>query len=233
MYQIEKGNCYKLIKTIPDNSIDLILTDPPYEYVSGGKGNTSLCASTIKLKESIKDFSDGFDYAIFNEFLRVQKVPNMMIFCSNNQVADICKWFQDKKLLTTILIWCKTNPIPMCKGNYLSDLEFCIYVHGAGATFNQETPFDYKRKAYVAPMVNSNIKVHPAQKPQELLTRYIALHSNKGDTVLDCFMGGGSTGVACIKLDRNFIGFEITDKYFDIAKARIDTEASKQSTKLF
>jgi site-specific DNA-methyltransferase (adenine-specific) len=74
-----------------------------------------------------------------------------------------------------------------------------------------------------------SIAVHPTQKPVDLLRYLIRTYSNEGDTILDNTMGSGSTGVACIKEKRNFIGIELDDKYFDIAKKRIETE-SKQLT---
>lgn len=220
---LRKGDCLELLKTIDDNSIDLILTDPPYELKNGGEGKSELSKRTTKLKTDIEFMSNSFDMDnVFTEFMRVCKEPNMLIFCSNRQIEKILHWFSDKGVTTTVLCWVKPNPIPSANGNHLSDIEYCIYVRGKGVTFNNDVPFDYKRKAYISPLVSPINRFHPAQKPGELLKRYIELHSNVGDTILDPFMGSDSTGVWCKKLDRNFIGFEITDKYFDIATQRID-----------
>jgi DNA modification methylase len=130
-------------------------------------------------------------------------------------------WFEQHNLITTLLCWHKTNPTPLCNGKHLSDLEFIVYIRSKGSTFNNDTPFDYKRKCFTSGVVSVKNRMHTAQKPIELLRQYILLCSNEGDTVLDCFMGSGSTGVACCETNRNFIGVEIDKNYFDIAKQRI------------
>lgn len=228
-----KGDCIELLKTLPDKSVDLILTDPPYEYQNGGGGSSSLGSRAGKRNDDIEFISYSFDMnTVFNEFIRVCKIPNMLIFCSNRQISKIMGWFEnyDKNLSVTLLTWVKTNPIPTANNCYLSDLEFCIHVKGSGATINNDVPFDYKRKAYISKLVTID-RFHPAQKPDELLKRYLMVHSNENDVVLDCFMGSGSTGVMCKKLNRNFIGIEITDKYFDIAQKRIN--GTYKDNKLF
>lgn len=65
-------------------------------------------------------------------------------------------------------------------------------------------------------------RIHPTQKPVPLMEYLVKTYSNAGDTVLDCFMGSGPVGVACAKLDRNFIGIELDEEYFKIAKERIE-----------
>lgn len=142
-------------------------------------------------------------------------------------------YFEKLKLTPTLLVWNKTNPSPLCNGKHLSDLEFIVYVRGKGATFNNGTPFEYKKKCYTSPVVGKKDRIHTAQKPIELLRRYIELSSNEGDTVLDCFMGSGSTGVACVKYKRNFIGIEIDKQYFEIAEKRIKDEEAIMKRKLF
>ena len=122
-------------------------------------------------------------------------------------------------------MWSKTNPIPLCFGSYVSDIEYIVYVHTKGSYFNNNVPFDYKKKTKRYPIIIENVnKFHPAQKPVEMLEELIEVHTNPNDVVLDCFMGSGSTGVACMRRKRNFIGIEIEEKYFDIAKMRITSE---------
>ena len=216
-------DCINVLKIIPDGSVDLILTDPPYEHINGGGGNSELGQRAGKLKTNIDFMSNSFDMdSVFTEFLRVCKIPNMLIFCSNRQISRIMSFFENKGLVVTLLEWVKTNPIPTMNGCYLSDIEYCVYVHGKGATFNSDSvPYDYLRKAYISGLVSTD-RFHPAQKPDELIKRYLTLHSNEGDVVLDCFMGSGTTGVWCKKLNRDFIGVEIDKKWFDIAQQRIN-----------
>ena len=223
MIQLFNGDCLDILKTIPNHSIDLILTDPPYLHPHlGGLGNSALANRASKLKADIDFMSDGFDYeTVFAELMRVCKIPNMLIFCSNAQISTFMRWFEDKDLSVTLLEWVKTNPIPTAFGNYLSDVEYIVCVRGKGATFNNSVPFDYKRKAYISAIESNANRFHMAQKPIPLLEKLLEVHSNKGDTVLDCFMGSGSTGVACKKLERSFIGVEREQKYFEISEKRI------------
>lgn len=224
---LKQGDCLELMKQVQDNSIDLILTDIPYEYDNHGGGKNELGNRKLTKDKHIDFMSSGIPYnEVFNEFIRICKTPNLLIFCSNKQIAKIMTWFENsdniKNVSVTLLCWNKTNPIPACNGKYLSDLEFIVYVRGKGATFNNDTPFEYKHKCYISPIVSSKNRLHPAQKPIELLERYVLLHSKEDDTILDCFMGSGSTGIACMNTNRNFIGFELDENYFKIAKDRIE-----------
>ncbi len=224
--QLYKGDCLELMKGLPDKSIDLILTDPPYELnMIGGSGKNCFSERKLVKEKHIGFISNGFNYdLIFNDFLRLCKVPNMLIFCSNAQVSKIMGWFEEKGLYTTLLVWHKTNPIPLCNKTYLSDVEFVVYIRGKGATFNNDTPFEYKSKVYTSPIVSNAKRLHPTQKSVLHLMQYIKLHSKEGDTILDPFMGSGTTGVAAVKNNRNFIGYEINEEFFKIAEQRIENE---------
>lgn len=216
------GNCLDEMKMIPDKSIDLILTDPPYELKNHGGGKNEF-ANRDLVTGKIEFISNGFDYdVVFEEFLRICKIPNILIFCSNNQVSKVMSWFESRNLSVTLLIWHKTNPSPLCNGKHISDVEFIVYVRGKGATFNNSTPFSYKSKVFTSPIVSKKERLHPTQKSVMMLEQYVNLHSREGDIVLDCFMGSGSTGVACMNTNRKFIGIELNETYFNIAKERIE-----------
>lgn len=235
--KLYNDDCLNILKTIRDKSVDLIVTDPPYELDNhGGTAGTELGKRRLVCdKENYVGFMGrGFDIdSIFSQLLRICKIPNMFIFCSNKQISKIMGYFENIGLPTTLLCWNKTNPTPLCNGKHLSDLEFIVYVREKGSTFNNDTPFDYKRKCFTSSVVPVKNRMHTAQKPIELLKRYILLCSNEDDTVLDCFMGSGSTGVACIHTNRNFIGIEIDKNYFNVAKERIVEEENKLKNKLF
>lgn len=226
-----KGDCFEVIKKMPDKSVDLILTDVPYLLDNHGGGNTDLAQRKLVKEKHIDFMSSGIDYnVIFPEFVRICKKPNMLIFCSNDQVPFFMKWFIDNKLKTTLLVWEKTNPSPLCNGKYLSDLEFVVYVHTNGSTFNNNCPFAYKRKLYTSPIVNNKNRLHPAQKNIKQLEQYIQLHSNNDDTIFDPYVGSGSTCIACINTNRNYIGIERDEYYYNIACQRIsDLKKEKES----
>jgi DNA modification methylase len=233
-FKIYNDDCVKIMKTLPSKSIDMVLTDPPYMFSQ--KGGMKGCFSkwARKINDEIDFISKGFDQDIvFNEFLRLCKIPNIIIFCSNSQLGKTITFFENLDLKVDVLVWSKTNPIPLCFGSYVSDIEYIVYVHSRGSCFNNDVPFDYKKKTKRYPIIIENIsKFHPAQKPVEMLEELVEVHTNLNDVVLDCFMGSGSTGVACMRRKRNFIGIEIEEKYFDIAKMRITSE-EKDNTLLW
>ncbi|MDD3397920.1 MAG: DNA methyltransferase [Clostridia bacterium] len=213
------GDCLEVMKQIPDKSIDLIITDPPYELDTHGGGDR------VKWKnihnKFIDEFSCGFEYEnVFNEFMRICKTPNILIFCSNKQISKIMSWFENKKLSTTLICWHKEGYIPFSNGKHMSDVEFIVYVRAKNAHWNNSVDSKLKSK-----VIKSNWrihkKLHPTQKSIEIMEHLINLHSFENDIVLDAFMGSGTTGVACMNLNRKFIGIELDENYFEIAKNRI------------
>ena len=222
---IYNEDCIQGLKRIPDNSVSLVVTDPPYIVENHGSGKSALTNRATNKKGDIKDIANGFDYeACFEELLRVCKVPNMFIFCSTQQVSQTMSFFEKKKLSVILLVWNKTNPSPLCNGRYVNDIEFCVYVRGKGATFNNDTPFQYKKRVYTSSICPDGNKLHPTQKPVELIKQYILQHSNEGDLVLDPFMGSATTAIACLRTNRNYIGFEINEEYWHTANERINAE---------
>lgn len=233
-YKLYNGDCVEVMRSMGDNSVDLIITDPPYECENHGGGKTDLASRKLVKNKHIDFMSNGIDYgSVFEQMIRVCKVPNFLIFCSNKQVSKIMGYFENIGLTVTLLVWEKTNPVPLCNGKHLSDCEFIVYVRGKGATFNNDTPFEYKKKVYTSSIVSAKNRLHPAQKPVELLEQYIKLHSNTGDTVLDCFMGSCSTGVACVNTDRSFVGIELDKDCFDLAKSRLEEHKKENGNKLW
>ena len=220
--QMINADCMAYMKDMADKSVDLILTDPPYEYENHGGGQAQLAQRQLVKDKHIDFMSVGFDYdQALTEFIRICRIPNILMFCSNKQISILMSWFDQRHIPVDLLVWSKTNPIPLCNGKYLSDCEFIVYAHGRGAVFNNECPYEYKRKVYSSPIVSNENRLHPAQKPVELLKRYILLHTMTGATVFDPFMGSGSTAIAADLTDRNFIGVELDKTYFGIAQQRL------------
>jgi len=217
-----QGDCLELMKDIEDSSIDLILTDPPYVFDNHGGGNKQR-ELTRKLEDKhIQPFSNGFDInSVFVEFERVMKSMNALIFCSNKQVSSIMSYWEQRKYSTTLLIWQKPNPIPFCNGKHVSEVEFIVYVRGKKVFFNNDVSMAEKKKVLLYPAPSSKKRLHPCEKPIPLLTHLLNIHSQKNDVVLDCFMGAGSTGIACLNTNRQFIGIELDQTYFEIANKRI------------
>jgi DNA modification methylase len=150
------------------------------------------------------------------------KKINIYIYCSKKQIPILLEYAINKKLNYDILTFNKTNPTPLCNNKYLSDTEYIIFLRERGVKIfgNYHTKFTY----YIDKVNTEDKKKykHPTIKPLELIKRHIINSSNEGDTILDCFMGSGTTGVACMNTNRKFIGIELDENYFNIAKDRIE-----------
>lgn len=239
-YVLKNGDCLELIKTIPDKSIDLVVTDPPYEVaINGGSFYDSKSENyrATQYSKEIKGISDGFTPEILNEIVRVLKKVNVYFFCSQKQIPKLLDYFLNnysnkdhelyhRKINWNLLIWSKTNPIPACGNKYLSDAEYILFFREQGVKVygNYET----KKTHYETPLWVQDKKLynHPTCKPVFMLKNFIINSSQENEVVLDPFMGSGSTGEAAIKLNRKFIGFEIDEQYFETAKKRVENAIS-------
>ena len=124
--------------------------------------------------------------------------------------------------LWDLLVWNKTNPIPS-NSTWLSDVEYCLYFRERGLDVGADD-YQYKSKWFVSG-INQKDKAeydHPTIKPLELVKRHLENTTKEGDVVLDCFIGSGTTAVACKELGRNYIGFEINPEYYKIAVDRVN-----------
>jgi len=223
------------IKKISDNSIDLVVIDPPYDICTkGGKKGKSELGKQIKALESElinNNLTNAYDYSILDDLVRVMKVINIYIWCNGRQIPTYIDYFVKKlNCKMDILIWGKTNPMPLYSNKYLNDKEYCLYFRDGGLC--QPSCLNDARTIY---MSTSNMKDkrkygHPTIKPLELIRKIIRNSSNENDVILDCFLGSGTTAVACILEKRKYIGFEIDKKYYDIAIKRIaETERNDEN----
>ena len=209
------GNCYEIIKNVPDKSIDCIYTDIPYLYNTGGGGASPL-AKRIRTvtNEYLKDIKDGINFEILDDMTRIMKKINIFIWCSKLQILDIMKYFVEQKgCVFEILIWCKTNPTPATNNVWLPDVEYCLYFREKGVKLNDG--YELKSKWYISPINQSDKEKfkHPTIKPLNLVERHIKHTTQENDIVLDCFCGSGTTCVACKNTNRNYIGIEINSKW--------------------
>lgn len=228
MLDIRCGDCLELMKQLPDKSIDLIVTDPPYDISATTGGGT---INTVKkLNKSLNDLvvaniTKGYDIELFGEeFMRIMNEPNIYLWCNKKQIPEYFKFYVDKhKCKFEIIKWTKVNALPTYSNKYLSDTEYLLYFHkGKGKCFPQS--YDDAKTYYLAPINQADKKKfgHPTIKPLDITQKVIRNSSKEGWTVFDPFMGSGTTGVACKLENRNFIGCEINEEYFNIAKKRIE-----------
>ena len=221
---IQLGDSYELIKKIPDKSIDLIITDPPYEIETEG-GNTNI-GQNLK-NNMLKELNDleitkGIDYSLLEQYIRVMKKINIYIWCNKKQIFEYLKFFVEKhKCSFEIMTWCKTNPTPLCGGNYLIDKEFCLYFR-KGIKLN--TTFDTAWTYWIIPknILDKEKYKHPTIKPLTIIKTLINNSSEVGGVVLDTFVGSGTTCVAAKETGRRYIGMEIDKEYWKIANDRLN-----------
>ena len=214
MTKLLQGDCMELMNNIPNESIDLVLTDIPYNEVNR-KDNG--------LRKLDKENADilTFDLQEFLEQIYNKTKSTIIIFCGKEQVSIIHSFFNNKqkKGMGTVrqLIWEKSNPSPMNGQHiYLSGVENAIWFKKRGGTFNAHC----KNTVFKYPIGRS--KLHPTEKNHLLLQELILDNSNENDLILDPCMGSGSTGIVALQNNRNFLGIELNQNYFEIAKNRLE-----------
>jgi site-specific DNA-methyltransferase (adenine-specific) len=221
------GDTFELIKTIPNCSIDLILTDPPYNISRPSnfkKGSTNKKYNSISLEFGEWDDSEvNLDY-LFAEFKRILKNGGTLIIFydvwKSNKLKQLATKFGFKQ--PRVCQWVKTNPVPVnSKINYLSNAieYFFLFTKGKKNTFNSE----YDKGIYNYPICHGRERTdHPTQKPIKLFQELILKHSNIGDLIIDPFAGSGTTGEACIITNRKYILFEQDTSYFNTIMERLN-----------
>jgi len=220
-------DCLLGMRKMSDNSVDLIITDPPYELQQTG-GSGAFGRKNREYHQQIDNLQNGISDMILREMLRVCKKPNMYIFCSKDQLPQLLMFAINNGLKYDILTWHKTNPVPTCNNKYLSDTEYIVFMRkGANLYGTYET----KRKYFITQTNTTDKKLwgHPTIKPLNIIETLILNSSLENDIILDPFMGSGTTAIACMRNNRHFIGFEINDVYYKTSLKRIQQEKSQQS----
>ena len=219
MVNLLQGNCLDVMKDIPDGSVDMVLTDPPYN-ISKKNGFKSMGRAGIDFGEWDKE-ADLFSY--MDKCAEILKAGgSFIIFNDWRNLGDIERHAVSLGLESKDMLRIeKTNPMPRnTNRRYVSDYECAVWFVKPKAkwVFNKLKD-TYMRPKFMAPVSRGGL--HPTQKDLKVMTDLVKIHSNKGDVVLDPFMGSGTTGVACMNTGRNFIGIELDDGYFEIAEGRI------------
>lgn len=212
------------LKDIEDKTINLIVTDPPYSFNPRGSGKNSITEKRDYLKKV-----SALNCCKFNpiEFLNLIK-PKLkkfagFFFCNKLLLPHYLNWTIEYKMNFDLLIMAKNNPIPTKNNHHLPDLEYIVYIREPGTFFSKHKTFDDFRKFYLDKRRKNNL-LHPAEKPLELIERFIRVGSKENDLIIDPFAGSGTTALAAAKNNRNFIGFEINEDYSILANKRIAEE---------
>lgn len=207
---IQCGNCINLMKSMDDCSVDLTLTDIPYEVVNR-KSN-----GLRKLDKKDADISTFKLDEFLPQIVRVTK-GSIYVFCSTEQVSQIRGTLVDFGLTTRLCIWKKKNPSPI-NGQYvwLSGVECCVFGKKKGGVFNEHC----KNPVWEYPVVRKQL--HPTQKPLDLFRYLVTVSSNVGDIVFDPCVGSGTTALAAFLEGRKFIAFDISEEYTQITRKRVE-----------
>ena len=230
-YLLINGDCFDALKEIPDNSIDLILTDPPYNIAKYSTGNLKFdWRSDINNDLAEWDLKELHPRDLLDEFKRILKpTGNIFIFCSYNIIGEYHRVFDPEFDTFQFMVWHKTNPVPnFRKSSFLNSCELIVGCWNKGHTWNftnQKEMHNFIEAGIC--MGRERLKdadgksLHPTQKPISVLNKIVTIASNENDIVLDCFNGVGSTGVAALKNNRRYIGLEIDKTYMDATKKRL------------
>jgi len=235
--KIHLGDSYELIKEIPDNSVDLVIIDPPYNFEHGGKMTGLFRDRGTRHFDALegKNLTLNYDYkTILDELLRVMKFIYIYIWCNKQQIKQYLDYFDNLNCRFEILIWEKTNPIPLCSNRYLPDKEYCMMFleQGKGKIYGD---YESKKTVYRQPanVDDKNNYLHPTIKPINIIKNLIINSSQPNDLILDCFSGSGTTCVAAKELGRRFIGIEIDTNYHKISVDRLNGITTNGQTSIF
>ena len=254
MINLMQGDCLERMKEIPDCSVDLTVTSPPYDNLRSYNGNNEL-------------WSECVWKAVLADLYRVTKDGGVVVWVVGDATIKGSETGTSFKQalyamkcgfnLHDTMIWRKTDAKPLTHKRYEQAFEYMfIFSNGAPSNFNgikdkknkwagtkehgtvREVDgttvrksghntkiiaeFGLRHNVFDQAVIKHNQFNHPAPFPKQLVIDHIVSWSNEGDTVLDPFMGSGTTGVACVNTNRKFIGIELDETYFNIAKERIE-----------
>lgn len=225
LYKTGGAGTSDIAKRATKNKMELMGVGNLYEKNLKPSENLRIAQNKKKAKQDLlnANLSDGFDYKTFiKETFRIMKKPNMFIWCSPMQILDLMNEINKYTDSTiNILTWNKTNPIPTTNNNWLSDIEYCLYVRD---NIKLNDGYELKSKWYTSPInkPDKDLYNHPTIKPLELVKRHLLHTTQENDIVADFFLGSGTTCVAAKEIGRKYIGFEIDKKYYEIAKDRLN-----------
>jgi len=243
--QILQGNCIEILNSLPENSVDLVFADPPYNLQLQNDLYRPDLSKVDAVNNKWDKFSSFSEYDKFtSDWLRassrvLKETGTIWVIGSYHNIFRVGAIMQDLDYwILNDIIWLKTNPMPNFRGvRFTNAHETIIWAQkkkGARYTFNHHSMKKLNddlqmRSDWVLPLatgrerIKSNgLKAHPTQKPESLLYRVIMSSSNVGDVILDPFFGSGTTGAVAKKLGRNYIGIERDKKYIKVAQKRID-----------
>lgn len=221
--RIYQHDTIKAMKKIPDASIDLTVTDPP--YLMNYRSNRRVKQEKFDYIQNDKNANEMISEYI-EELYRIHKDNTAVyMFCSWHHVDFFKQEFEKYFQLKNIIVWNKNNHgSGDLKGSYAPKHEFILYGHKGRSLFRDKRIPDVIDCA----KISSTKLQHPTEKPVSLIDIFIRNNSDVGDLVFDGFMGSGTTAVAAKKLNRDFLGFEIVPQYIEVSNIRLESTYNEE-----
>lgn len=215
--KIHLGDCLDLMKQIPDKSINLVLTDPPYNFEAHGRGIAGKRKIYIEMANWTNVKNDWYSKEIMDEYVRITEFPNLFLFCGKKDLYNCLKYAVSNKLNYYILPMCKNNPIPTTNNTWLHN-EFSVHICDRKLAYSKE----YQDKIPYFIVGNNKETKHPNEKNINVIKRIIKNISQENDIVFDGFSGSGTTAIACHDLNRRFICIEKDKSYWELSNKRLN-----------
>lgn len=226
--KLYNGDCIEIMNNLFKNDfkVDAVITDPPYNI--SRPNNFQTMGSAARVGMDFGEWDKNFDLISWISPMSklLKENANVVIFNAWENLKEIkiaCE--KNHIIIKRCLVLNKTNPAPFNKDvMFVNDVEFALW--GIYNSKDKPTKWTFNRRNPVEKCVmNTTVQdseLHPTMKDIKIIKKLVDLLSNENDTILDCFMGSGTTGVACKEYKRNFVGIELDKKYFDIAQDRIN-----------
>ena len=208
------------LSTLSDGCVDCVITDPPYKQEAHDRGFIAKHSEIYKeMADWTNSNNDWYNEAFLNELVRVCKFPNVYLFCGKRDLVHILNYAERRSYFYHIIPVCKKAPAPFVNNTWLSN-EYSVHFTDRKIVYNKE----YQLKIPYFLIQGGKTTSHPNEKNLEMVKRIVSNITQEGQTVLDCFMGSGTTAVACRDLNRNYIGCELNPDFIEIANARLKEE---------
>jgi DNA modification methylase len=244
--KIYQGDCIELMRKIPNESVDMVLTDPPFmiskeatitrgrnplKYKFVGKDISFMFGSWDVFESEEKYWEFTFNW--MDEAWRVmRKGAHLLIFFDKFKITPLVKWIKEHDgIARQPLFWIKENPVPMARKVSFMNAISLIFWATKHSTSRRYATFHYELGQHpdyeFAPICGGHERYdygfHPTQKPEKIISWLLEYLSNENDVILDPFVGSGTTCVVARRLNRHYIGFEIDPKYVAMARQRLAT----------